>query len=122
MKNIKDFLNVNESQKEQVNESVAEIVTLTSSMIVILCNIYMMTGISKSDGYDSIFDVIKQWWRDRKIKKICKRLAEDSEIKEFLDLPQNKQRGKWRNLLKEKLSEEEMKYISSISRNKVSNA
>ncbi len=121
MKDIKEFLN-NTNQTEEVkeiNESVTEIIVLTSYMITIICQLMVMTGFAILGNEEGMFDGIKYWWRDKKVRKIVKRLAEDSEIKAFLDQPKSKQKG-WKKLIETKLSDKEMKYIHSISRNKVS--
>lgn len=114
MKTLKGFVN-----EEQINESVAEIITLTSSMVTIICQLMILTGFSIVANAEGMFDDIKYWWRDKKIRKVAKRLAEDSEIKAFLDQPKSKQKG-WKKLIETKLSDEEKKYLHSISKNKVS--
>ena len=62
---------------------------------------------------------IKSVWEDKKAQKIIKKLAEDPEIKEFFELSRYKQKGKWIELLKSKLTEDEYKYIKYITKDKM---
>ena len=121
MKDIKEFLNItNQTEEiEEINENAAEIIVLTSYMITIICQLMVMTGFAILGNEEGMFDSIKYWWRDKKVKKIAKRLAEDSDVKAFLAQPKSKQKG-WKKLIETKLSDKELKYIHSISRNKVS--
>ena len=121
MKDIKEFLNnTNQTEEfEEINENVAEIITLTSEMIVIICQLIALAGFCVIAKEEGMFDEIKYWWRDKKIRKVAKRLAEDSEVKAFLDQPKSKQKG-WKKLIETKLTDEEKKYLHSISRDKVS--
>lgn len=123
MKDIKEFLNNNQNEEfEEINESVTGIITLTSLMIVIICQLMKLNDVGIKDitgGVEDIFDDIKYWWRDKKIRKVTKRLAEDSEVKAFFDQPISKQKG-WRKLIETKLTDEEIKYLRLISKDKVS--
>lgn len=121
MKDIKEFLNnTNQTEEiEEMNESVAEIITLTSSMIVIICQLMILTDFAIVTKTEDMFNDIKYWWRDKRIRKVAKRLAEDSDVKAFLNQPKSKQKG-WKKLIETKLSDDEKKYIRSISRDKVS--
>jgi len=63
--------------------------------------------------------VVRDWKKDRVVGPAVERLSQDPEVIEFLQLPHSKQRGKWQDLLKTKLTDKEMKYINSISRYRV---
>jgi hypothetical protein len=63
--------------------------------------------------------VVRDWKKDRVVGAAVERLSQDPDVIEFLQLPHSKQRGKWQELLKSKLTDKELKYINSISRYRV---
>ena len=69
--------------------------------------------------FQLLYDNIKSWWYDKRAKQIMSKLFDDDEIKNFLNQPKYKQDRGWRDLLKSKLSEDEYKYITRITKNKV---
>lgn len=114
MKTLKGFVN-----EEQINEDIAS--TALSCVLIMQCITYLciLIGIGKLSDDEGMFDSIKYLWKNRKVKKIAKRLSEDTEVKAFLDQPKSKQKG-WKKLIETKLSDEEKKYLHSISRDNVS--
>jgi hypothetical protein len=68
-------------------------------------------------------DDLKDWWNDHKrdsaVNKILAKLKDDSEVIDFLNLPKNQQEGKWKKLIEPKLSVDEIKYLNSVSRDRV---
>ena len=68
-------------------------------------------------------DDLKRWWADHKrdtaVNSILAKLKNDSEVIDFLNLPANQQEGKWKKLIEPKLSAEELKYLNSVSRDRV---
>lgn len=77
----------------------------------------MGSAMSTYYGDNTIPEIISNWWKDHKAKGIAKKLAQDSEVQEFLQLPVSKQRGGWQKLLKTKLDEKDYQYIYKISKN-----
>ena len=77
------------------------------------------------NGMESLKDVIKsnfqEWKRNKEVQKISSKLQQDPEIQEFLNLPPDQQKGKWRKLVASKLTDEELKHLRSISRQMVKN-
>ena len=101
-----------------------------SLMTILITQIATLTGfavgalvvdkvINDSYGDPTVIDVIKSWWKDRKANNIAKKLAQDTDIQEFLQQPISRQRSGWRDLLKSKLDEKEYDYISKITKNSV---
>jgi hypothetical protein len=68
-------------------------------------------------------DDLKDWWnehkRDTTVNKILAKLKDDPEVIDFLNLPKNQQEGKWKKLIEPKLSADEIKYLNSVSRDRV---
>lgn len=68
-------------------------------------------------------DDLKDWWREHKrdkaVQSILDKLKDDQDVIEFLQLPKSKQEGQWKKLIAPKLNADELKYINSISRDRV---
>jgi hypothetical protein len=68
-------------------------------------------------------DDLKMWWkehkRDKAVETILDKLKDDQEVIEFLQLPKAKQEGQWKKLIAPKLTADELKYINSVSRDRV---
>ena len=118
MKTLTDI--INENDYDQIDEG-----TIDPSMGALIVGQFMLVStlvmgliknIGQSDG-NSCIEEIKYWWNNKKANKIIKRLAKDEEIKQFLsDYKNNKG---WRDLLRKKLSDKELEYLTSITKSKV---
>ena len=68
-------------------------------------------------------DDLKTWWkehwRDKAVQSILDKLKDDQDVIEFLQLPRAKQEGQWKKLISPKLTADELKYINSVSRDRV---
>lgn len=68
-------------------------------------------------------DDLKTWWkehwRDKAVQSILDKLKDDQDVIEFLQLPKAKQEGQWKKLISPKLTADELKYINSVSRDRV---
>jgi hypothetical protein len=66
---------------------------------------------------------LKEWWRihkrDKAVQSIIDKLKDDQDVIEFLQMPRSKQEGQWKKLIAPKLTTDELKYINSISRDRV---
>jgi hypothetical protein len=118
MKTLTDI--INENDYDQIDEG-----TIDPSMGALIVGQFMLVStlvmgliknIGQNDG-NSCIEEIKYWWNNKKANKIIKRLAKDEEIKQFLsDYKNNKG---WRDLLRKKLSDKELEYLTSITKSKV---
>ena len=75
-------------------------------------------------GDDSAYyphEMIKKWCEDKKFYKIVDRLKSDPDIKKFFSQSHKKQQSGWRDLLKSKLSDDEIKYIRRITKDSIKN-
>ena len=123
MKSLTEFLNYDESY--EINEATdASLLTLLMTQIITLTGFAIGMVIadnitSNKYGEESIIDVIKGWWKDRKAKSIAKKLAQDNDVQEFLRQPITRQRSGWRKLLQSKLDEKELEYITKITKDSV---
>ena len=105
---------------EYVNESI--IAGLFAGIMGLLISAILIAFTDIEDYKEITKDNIeyfKYLWNDRKAKKIIEKLSKDPEIKEFLSLSTYKQKGKWIELLKSKLSDDEYKYIKHITKDRV---
>lgn len=129
MKSINEFLSDKNSlfKESVVEESVVDPVSgwltvgafmATASLLFALLTSLYNKMTPEPFHETSWLDDIKNWWKDKKANKIIKRISEDPEVKEFLS-DYNDNKSGWRKLLKTKLSEEELKYLRSITKNKV---
>ena len=73
------------------------------------------------DGLYYPHEMIKKWLEDKKFAKIVDRLKADPDIKRFLSQSYRKQESGWRDLLKSKLSDDEIKYIRRITKDLIKN-
>ena len=105
---------------EYVNESIMAgvfgglIGLLIGTILIIFTDIEDYKEVTKDN-----IEYFKYLWNDRKAKKIIEKLSKDPEIKEFLSFSTYKQKGKWIELLKSKLTEDEYKYIKHITKDRV---
>jgi hypothetical protein len=61
----------------------------------------------------------KEHWRDKAVQSILDKLKDDQDVIVFLQLPRAKQEGQWKKLIAPKLTADELKYINSVSRDRV---
>jgi hypothetical protein len=104
---------------EVLNEDAATIlILLQSAMLAGQIGLFATAG----SGSHPIDD-LKMWWaehkRDSAVNTILGKLKDDPEVINFLNLPANQQEGKWKKLIEPKLSANEIKYLNSISRDRV---
>lgn len=63
-------------------------------------------------------ELVIDWYSDNKVAEIIDRLRKDEDITTFFKQPRYKQQRGWRELIKSKLSEGELKYIDKITKTK----
>ncbi len=103
-----------------IDPSVISLLILTTGVTVsnAILGICLSTKYTPSSYNPTIKERIQRWLSDRKTKKIIDRLSEDKDVQDFLKQPNYKQKTGWRDLLKSKLSEDELKYIALITKSK----
>lgn len=114
MKDLKEYLNES-LEPTTIAAMILGVSSVLSSITV------MLTSLRNEQSYPGEYNPIKRiqsWFADRKTKKIIDRLSDDEDIKAFLSQPNYKQQNGWRELLKSKLSEDELKYIARITKTK----
>lgn len=60
-----------------------------------------------------------KWKKNSRVRKIIDNLKNDIDVITFLKKPESQQMGKWKDLLRSKLGEEDQKLINSISKSQV---
>ena len=63
-------------------------------------------------------EIVMDWYHDKKVAKIIDRLKDDEDIIAFFSQPKYKQQHGWKELIKSKLSNDELKYIARITKTK----
>lgn len=63
-------------------------------------------------------ELVIDWYNDKKVAKIIDRLKDDEDIIAFFSQPKYKQQHGWKELIKSKLSNDELKYIAKITKTK----
>jgi len=123
-KKLRDLSRTDESvNEEQLDEKVLS----ESSDILLSIMPFIVGGLFASvdiaAGKDNSFilgwaDVLKNKWKKFKYKKniqpIVDRLKKDTDIINFLKMPNSKQRGQWKNLILSKLKDSEKQYLNKI--------
>lgn len=122
MKYVKTYENFIAESEEMVNEMESLTATVLLLQAAAVAGQFILLG--NKLGYYPIDD-LKNWWneikRDRAVNSILSKLKDDPEVIDFLNLPPNQQAGKWKKLIEPKLSADDLKYINSISRDRVKN-
>lgn len=121
MKHFKLFENfVAESEAETINEDSASMLyaILTAANATAMIS-YALHSAGGGDPITPIQD-LKNWWakrkKDKAVQSIVDKLKDDPDVATFMSLSSSAQRGKWYKLIEPKLSDEEKKYLRSITK------
>jgi len=121
MKHIPTF---NQFLNESVEEPILNEDGLTTTLVLLQAAMVggQLAMLANKVDFHPIDD-LKDWWnthkRDKAVQSILKKLKDDQDVIEFLQLPKSKQEGQWKKLIAPKLNADEIKYINSISRDRV---
>jgi hypothetical protein len=120
MRNLQTYEEfLNENSDEALNEDAGTIlILLQSAMVGGQIALFANAG-SDFHPIDDLKTWWKEHWRDKAVKSILDKLKDDQEVIEFLQLPRAKQDGQWKKLIAPKLTADELKYINSVSRDRV---
>jgi hypothetical protein len=119
MKNIPTFEAFLNESVEPINED-----TLTTALVLLQAAMVggQIAMLSNKLDFHPIED-LKDWWnrhkKDRAVQSILGKLKGDQDVIDFLNLPKAKQEGQWQKLIAPKLNADEIKYLNSISRDRV---
>jgi hypothetical protein len=123
MKNIPTFEDFVNESVEPINED-----AFTSTLLILQAAMVggQIALLANKVGDTSSMNPItnlKEWWnqhkKDKAVQSILDKLKDDQDVIEFLQLPRAKQEGQWKKLIAPKLSADEIKYINSVSRDRV---
>jgi hypothetical protein len=116
-----------QKQKTQINENIdpataallIQVGTLVGGALGAAAAFYKASSNLSMDDR-SMVQKVKDWWKSRKdtaaIEAIVKRLNKDPEVVEFV---KNKNKTGWRELLKKKLTGNEVEYINKVYRTRI---
>lgn len=110
------------SLKDHLNESLIGVglATIALGAGVISYAIPALINFACSDNYPNAapypHELVKDWYEDKKIAKIVDRLKDDEDIIAFFSQPRYKQQHGWTELIKSKLSNDELKYIARVTK------
>lgn len=121
MKDIKDFINESIWGEPVWRELAATAETFGKTLAVSAIPVsylvpWVLSFIYGKKWIEYPHQVIKRWYEDKKFAKILDRLKDDPDIKQFISQPPKKRHPGWRDLLRSKLSDEEIKYIHKITK------
>ena len=114
MKNITEY--INESLIGAGLTALAVGAGVISYAIPALLNWAFEDNYPNSAPYPHEF--VMNWYKDKKVAKIIDRLKEDEDVIAFFNQPKYKQQRGWKELIKSKLSDNELKYIARITKTK----
>lgn len=121
MKNLQTFEEfINESvETEMLNEDANLIISvlMLGQATVLAATVFARAGVRTPD--EKLSDWWNKWKKDRRVNKILDKLNIDPEVQQFLSLPPNQQKGKWQELIYNKLDKSELDLLTSISRDRV---
>jgi len=115
----KKFFNIIRESVEPINEDGFTTTILILNAAMVGGQIAMLANRVDFHPIDDLKIWWKEHWRDKAVQSILDKLKDDPDVIEFLQLPRAKQEGQWKKLIAPKLSADEIKYINSLSRDRV---
>jgi ABC-type long-subunit fatty acid transport system fused permease/ATPase subunit len=101
---------------EQICEDINPVIVMLPLIVAVAVSIGLGTISSQWIGpYDprTFKEKIQDWFKERKLISIAKRLKNDPEVVEFVKNPRMKG---WQEMIKTKLSPEEIEYVKRLNR------
>jgi hypothetical protein len=119
MRNLQTYEEfLNENSEEALNEDAMTAILILQAAAV-GGQLAMLANKVDFHPVDDLKTWWKEHWRDKAVQSIIGKLKDDPEVIEFLQLPRSKQEGQWKKLIAPKLNADELKYINSVSRDRV---
>ena len=92
---LKKYLVENRTPIQEVDFDTTAKMLMTSALAIVAFSPLIVAGMENLK--DVIKSNFKEWKSNRQVQKIASKLQQDPEIQEFLNLPPDQQKGKWRN-------------------------
>ena len=120
MKLIIEYVNETKND-ENINESFGGFAIVATEIALLSWAVGMFIKSVKelAEGENGIIEIVRELIKDAKINKLCKKLAKDDEVKEFLSSKDNVRKDAFMVLVKSKLSEKDAAYFIQITKDKV---
>lgn len=120
MKSIIEYVNETKND-ENINESFGGFAIVATEIALLSWAVGMFIKSVKelAEGENGIIEIVRELIKDAKINKLCKKLAKDDEVKEFLSSKDNVRKDAFMELVKSKLSEKDAAYFIQITKDKV---
>lgn len=119
MKKLTELVNEN---KEEIIEEAAQPIAVIGIELALLATTIGVFAKSFKDivnGENGILEVINKLKENAKINKICKKLAKDKEVRDFLATDEKSQKTDWQTLISSKLNKKEATDFLDITREMV---
>lgn len=121
MKSISELINENNIEEQQIDESFEAALYIGAEIAILSATVALFVKSFKDivKGENGILDVIGKLRTDNRLMKLCKKLAKDNDVREFLASKDNVKKNAWQELITSKLSEKEATQFMDITRDMV---
>lgn len=121
MKSISELINENNIEEQQIDESFEAALYIGAEIAILSATVALFVKSFKDivKGENGILDVIGKLRADNRLMKLCKKLAKDDDVREFLASKDNVKKNAWQELITSKLSEKEATQFMDITRDMV---
>lgn len=121
MKSISEIINENNIEEQQIDESFGAALYIGFEIAILSATVALFVKSFKDivKGENGILDVIGKLRTNNQLMKLCKKLAKDDDVREFLTSKDNVKKNAWQELIASKLSEKEATQFMDITRDMV---
>lgn len=121
MKSISEIINENNIEEQQIDESFGAALYIGFEIAILSATVALFVKSFKDivKGENGILDVIGKLRTNNQLMKLCKKLAKDDDVREFLTSKDNVKKNAWQELITSKLSEKEANQFMDITREMV---
>lgn len=121
MKSISEIINENNIEEQQIDESFGAALYIGFEIAILSATVALFVKSFKDivKGENGILDVIGKLRANNQLMKLCKKLAKDDDVREFLTSKDNVKKNAWQELIASKLSEKEATQFMDITRDMV---
>lgn len=121
MKSISELINENNVKDQQIDESFQSALWIAVEISILSATVALFVKSFKdiANGENGMLDVIGKLRANSRLMRICKKLAKDNDVREFLTSKENVKKTAWEELVNSKLTEKEANEFIGITREMV---